>query len=155
MTVSCPIQDPENADLLLAYVDRKLDPELAGRLEQHAQTCPACRRLLDAQRIVWEALDSWQPGPVSPRFDGELMEKIRTVKRRPQLRAAVRTGQVAALFLALLAAMVLRGPSMDSPQFQNQDTLDMQQLEHALDDLEMLRQLEPAGTGESQRPTVL
>ena len=155
MTVSCPIQDPGNADLLLAYVDRKLDPELVERLEQHAECCPSCRRLLDAQRTVWEALDSWQPGPVSAGFDGQLMEKIRTAKRRALPRAAARSGQVAVLFLALLAALLLRGPSMDIPRLWNRDVVEIEQLEHTLDDLEMLRQLEPAGAPEGQRRPAL
>jgi len=155
VTGSCPIQDPENAELLLAYVDRKLDQELAARLELHAECCPSCQRLLDAQRAVWEALDSWQPGAVSPGFDGRLMEKIRAAKRRPLPKAAIRAGQVATLFLALLSAVLLRDPAKVMPRLQNQDFLDAQQLEHALEDLEMLQQLEASGTGESRRPTTL
>src|SRR5512144_986434 len=72
----CPIETPENAETLLAYCSRKLDPASATVLEQHMQVCPACREFAAGQRTLWEALDSWEAEPVSPDFNQRLYERI-------------------------------------------------------------------------------
>src|SRR5438093_183674 len=74
--MKCPIENPENAGLLLAYWARKLDPETAGVLERHMETCPACQALHDDQKAVWEALDAWEAPPVSEDFDRRLYGRI-------------------------------------------------------------------------------
>ena len=57
----CPIETHGNAELLLDYSTRKLNPELSAVLEAHMDICPACREFRDGQRAMWDALDwSWK-----------------------------------------------------------------------------------------------
>ena len=68
----CPIESQENADLLLSYSARRLNPEATAILEAHMEICPTCREFRDGQRALWEALDQWEARPVSPDFDRRL-----------------------------------------------------------------------------------
>ena len=92
----CPMQRRENSDLLLAYVERKLDSEMASTFERHTENCPACQQALAAQMMVWEALDRWDAGEISPDFNRRLYQRIEADERRP-------SRQVAALLAEQLA----------------------------------------------------
>src|SRR6476619_6436551 len=72
----CPIETQENAELLLSYSARRLDPESAAILEAHMELCPACREFRAGQRALWEALDQWEARPVSLDFDRRLYRRI-------------------------------------------------------------------------------
>src|SRR5438132_2349384 len=72
----CPIETQENAELLLSYSARRLNPESTSILEAHMELCPACREFRDGQRALWEALDQWEARPVSPDFDRRLYRRI-------------------------------------------------------------------------------
>src|SRR5579863_10126731 len=72
----CPIETEENAEVLLAYCARRLDPEVAAILEGHMKVCPACRSFQESQQVVWESLDSWEALPVSAEFDRKLYQRI-------------------------------------------------------------------------------
>ena len=74
--MKCPIEIHENAELLLAYCARKLDPETQTILERHLAVCPACRDFKAGQEAVWQALDSWEAVPVSADFDRRLYRRI-------------------------------------------------------------------------------
>jgi anti-sigma factor RsiW len=155
----CPIETQDSAELLLNYSARRLEPESTAILEAHMEVCPACREFRDGQRAVWEALDQWEARPVSPDFDRRLYRKIqeqeqlgwwsrvfgpmRPVFWRP---AAPLT---AAACLVLLAGFISVGPdrvtppvAVDNPQIQ-----DVEQVERALDDFDMLRQFDLVASG--------
>src|SRR5437899_7160241 len=72
----CPIETQENAELLLSYSARRLNPESTAILEAHMELCPACREFRDGQRALWEALDQWEARPVSADFDRRLYRRI-------------------------------------------------------------------------------
>src|SRR6266478_10213495 len=72
----CPIETQENAELLLSYSARRLNPESTAILEAHMELCPACREFRDGQSALWEALDQWEARPISPDFDRRLYRKI-------------------------------------------------------------------------------
>src|SRR5947209_8641055 len=74
--MKCPIETHENAELLLAYCARKLDPETEAVLERHLAGCAACREWQKSQATVWQALDAWDAMPVSPDFDRRLYRRI-------------------------------------------------------------------------------
>ena len=74
--MKCPVECRENADLLLAYCSRKLDPDTAALLERHMEQCPACTEFARGQKAVWEALDAWEAAPVSADFDGRLYRSL-------------------------------------------------------------------------------
>src|SRR3954470_22382559 len=79
--MSCPMETPETAQLLLDYCARKLSPESTAVLEGHFAICPSCRGFAEAQRTVWAALDAWEMLPVSGDFDRRLYERIERIER--------------------------------------------------------------------------
>ena len=76
--MKCPMETRENAQLLLDYCTRKLEPESAAALERHIAVCGACRKFASGQRAVWQALDAWEAAPVSADFDSRLYRRIET-----------------------------------------------------------------------------
>ena len=152
----CPIETQENAELLLSYSARRLNPESAAILEAHMELCPACREFRDGQRALWEALDQWDARPVSPDFDRRLYRKI---EEQEQMSWWARVfGSMAwkpALPLAATACLVLvagfisvNPGTVTAPVAENPQAREVEQVERALDDLEMLRQFDLVAAAE-------
>src|SRR4051794_31879333 len=74
--MTCPTETPESAELLLAYISRKLDARSRATLDEHIDTCPACREIAGGQKFVWQALDDWEAPPASADFDRRLYRRI-------------------------------------------------------------------------------
>jgi anti-sigma factor RsiW len=148
--MKCPIETRENAEVLLAYCTRKLDAESTAILERHMEVCPACRQFSSAQRAVWEALDAWEAAPVTLDFDRRLYQRIdREVSwwqllARPFRPALVRQGLpiAAAACLVVMAGVLLQHPASVPPAAQPQsaqvEVLQPDQVEHALDAMDLL-----------------
>lgn len=73
--MQCPMVT-RRKEVLLAYSSGKLDALDVLPLEGHLESCPACRDFVQAQRVVWDALDVWEPAPVSPDFDRRLYQRM-------------------------------------------------------------------------------
>jgi len=149
----CPLEAKRN-EVLLEYSSRKLDAGELRLLEDHLETCPACRDFVQAQRAVWDALDVWEPAPVSADFDSRLYRRI---ERQPvswfdrMMRPFQPFGLRHAIPIAVSAAVILtagllvqRAPA-PRPQPQH-DTAQMEVLQPeqvvlALDEMEALSQL--------------
>jgi hypothetical protein len=154
--MNCPLETRENAQLLLDYCTRKLQPESVALLERHIATCDACREFARGQRAVWQALDAWEAAPVSLDFDRRLYHRIEaqvpwwslllrpfrlpfdTVTLRRSLHAA------AMACLLVVAGIVLERPAIspvpppkDVAQSQV-DSVQPEQVERTLDAMEML-----------------
>jgi anti-sigma factor RsiW len=147
----CPIQEKGNAEVLLAYCARALDPGTQAVLERHIEACPECRRFAAEQRMVWEALDSWKAEPVSADFDRRLYARIEEESSSRWWQRIVPAGMhlswrpalsVAAACVTLVAVFLLRAPDMPGvrPQPAKVETVDVEQAERTLEDMEMLRQ---------------
>jgi hypothetical protein len=54
--MNCPLQVPEDAQVLLDYGARKLDAARTATLEHHLEICPSCREFVAGQLALWEAL---------------------------------------------------------------------------------------------------
>ena len=151
--MKCPIETRESAELLLEYCARKLDPESTAILQRHIAICPACREFADGQRALWDALDAWETTPVSADFDRRMYSRIeqevgwwdRLV--RPFRPLLVRQGlPVAAACLVVMAGVLLQPPSAvprpdaesSGPTSAQVETVQPEQVEHALDAMEML-----------------
>lgn len=146
MSASCPLQGGEAAELLLAYCARRLDAETRAWLERHVQLCPECGALAEQQRTVWEALDYWDALPISEEFDARLHQRIR---RAAQLRPFAAANLWRAFHLPLAAASVLlgallflRSPGPLGPAPESVGPAEVESVEAALEDMEMLRALE-------------
>jgi anti-sigma-K factor RskA len=156
----CPLQNTETTELLVEYCAKQLAPETASVLERHIEGCSACQAFTEAQSEVWSALDSWKPEPVSRNFDQRLYARIAAAERpswrqwltgKAGWRPALSLGAACA---ALAIAIFVNGPHTrtignqppSAPVLQETpraDSIEPDQLERALDDLDMLNQLSP------------
>jgi len=151
--MSCPVQDG-HPDLLLDYCARSLHPDTAAILAHHMTSCSECRKLAEAQEAVWSALDSWKPPRVSEDFDERLYTHITAAQReafwRPWLSAAFgsnRALRVAVACVVLACAFLLRPTASNGPENSRIETLEAEQVDRAVEDIEMLRQFTvPAGS---------
>jgi len=145
----CPLENGTAAELILAYSARTLDAERHAAFEGHMISCAGCRELAAAQQAVWSALDSWTPEPISSNFDEKLYRRIlleeqsrwwqRLFRADWSLRPAM---PVAAACGVLIAAFLLRSPEpIPAPRSSSQPKLRIEQVERALDDIDMLKQL--------------
>ena len=157
----CPIQHDENAELLLAYCDRKLSPDAMEEMERHVVLCADCREFAAAQQLVWEALDTLEALPVSPDFNRRLYQRIDREAAAPwHVRAWRRAADpvgimnwkpamgVAAACLTLVAGFLLEMPPAPSDPLKASRggeavEISIEQVERAVEDLEMLRQIAP------------
>jgi anti-sigma factor RsiW len=144
----------ENADLLLEYVAGRLNGEATARLERHLEVCPGCREVTGGRRAVWEALDAWEPVPVSPDFDRRLYRRIELEVSwwdrmiRPFRPALIRRGLpiAAAAGLVLVAGLMVVDRSITVKPVPEKASVQMESLrpdqaESALEDMQMLQEI--------------
>ena len=152
--MACPRKGNENAEILMDYCARRLEPDRAVEFENHLKECAECRSSVHAQREVWETLDRWTPAPVSPDFDVRLRARIAQEESAPQWRrwwwrvvrpAAPFAGWKPAISLAAACAVLavgffvsLPGPGDTAPQVRAEKLVDIEQVEKALEDLDIL-----------------
>ena len=145
----------ENADSLMEFVAGRLDAEATARVGLHLETCAACRELAAGQRAVWETLDSWKAAPVSPDFDRRLYARIgqdgsswthwwnRFMRPlNPLFRHSVPIAAAAGV-IVMAGLLMNRPPAIPAspvPHSAQVEALQPEQVESALDDMEMLRQ---------------
>ena len=148
--MKCPIETREH-ELLVAYGAGTLDKEGAAKLEEHIGTCPGCRQVVREQQAVWQALDRWEAPAVSPDFDRRLYRRIQNevswwdLATRPFRPLLARGGlPVAAAVCAMIVAGVLierpEGVTAPVPESAQVEAASPDQVERALDDMEMLRE---------------
>ena len=146
----CSLDNANSAELIVAYGARTLDPEAEAAFERHMAACAQCRELATAQREVWSAMDAWKPAAISEDFDQKLYQRIATEEQGTWWQRALRVNwswrpamPVAAACAVLAAAFLLRSPAPPpaAHQSHNQPSLQIEQVQHALDDIEMLKKL--------------
>ena len=161
----CPIEAGNDAEILLALAAGRLTPADREAFELHMAECAECRRLADAQQSVWGALDAWKPPTVSEDFDRRLLARISADARRPWWRPEWFSWKpalpVAAGCAVLLCVFLLHEPAfpgsegaVPAPVVQTQDAqkVDVDQVERALDDMDMLNQLDPPASPPHSAP---
>ena len=141
---------------MVAFATGALTPVEQEALELHMAGCAGCRELADAQKTVWSALDGWAVPAVSEDFDRRLQARIVAEERRrwwrlPRWEFSWKPVlPVTAACAALLAVFVLHDPlpPNNTPaappavvQTQDAQKVDVDQVERALDDMDMLNQL--------------
>ncbi len=161
--MNCPVSTG-NPELLLDYAARRLSPETADLLARHMRVCPECTRFAEAQDKIWNALDAWEAAPVSADFDARLYARIDADSRRSfwsRLVGERFAWKPAVSFAGVVATAVLvtvlvvpprqaEQPAVTAPDATRAD-LDAEQVERALEDLEMLRQLGAGSAGGSSQ----
>jgi len=136
--MSCPLEFDRSAELIVGYSARTLDPAAAATFERHIVSCAECRVAAELQKAVWAALDESQDLRVSPDFDRKVFERITEAERRGRWLWQVLVPAVACTVLA--AVLLIRRPDSIVPP-PVQPAVQMEQVEHALDDMDLLKQL--------------
>lgn len=141
--MTCLRENPNGADLLIGYLERTLPAEDRSALEQHAASCADCRGLLAVQQILEE-----EAPEVSSDFDARLYARIHQEEtrwswwRRWLWRPLVPLAAASAILAAILW---VRTPGSEVPaddvKQASADRMEIEQLEQALDDLELLMPL--------------
>ena len=163
--MSCPLRRVETTDLLLEYSARRLDAARAATLARHVDVCAECSSFLAAQTAVWDALDEWDPPPVSMDFNRRLWQRIDRAAELPWYRsliAALRAANWKPVFPMAAAVLVIaggflldhRGERAVTPNAATQGVsiIEADQLDQTLDDIQLLRQLDsvaPSGSAKT------
>jgi len=164
--MQCPMKTGRSSELALDYFSGRLDLEVAAELERHFGECRPCREYFTAGVAVRQALDDWEAPPVSPGFDRRLQERIAAEEAHRKwwktLLAPFRPGVLkpaaafAAVAVVLFAAVLLRMPGPAGPETASggAEVIDVEQVEQAVEDLEMLYLLDPAALEEAPEAPV-
>jgi anti-sigma factor RsiW len=158
--MSCSVED-DGDELIIAYGAKTLSPEQQIELERHLKSCRRCRELAEAQRAVWSALDAWPTTVVSSNFDEKLFQRIaleeqsewwpRLSRARWSWRPAIPVGVAC---VALIGAFLLKDPALRlEPQSQSRPKLQIEQVERALDDMDMLTPLSMESAPDEAHPS--
>ncbi len=157
----CPSESGDSADLLVEYCAGTLNRETVEQLEEHLAICPACRSVCEAQKATWDVLDVWEPGPVPADFNRKVLERIEALNAQPWWKrwlaglgfSGWRPVAAVAMVAGVLAVVLVLRPDASPPpppaqtKAASSEKLDPDQLEQALDDMDMLQHLS-ASSGE-------
>ncbi len=165
--MDCIKNTKNGAEIVTGYCAGTLDPSVAQEIGAHIGECAECRGEVQAQRAVWDALDTWTPVEVSGDFDARLYARIAAEQSGPAwVRWLRRTFQPAtpmlwgkavwwkagvslaaagaALSLALLIGHVpnrtevIEQKATVAKSVPASEDVDLQQVQQALDDLDIL-----------------
>jgi anti-sigma factor RsiW len=155
--MNCPLQSEDTLDLLLDYAAGRLDRARSAVLERHMELCASCAAFRTEQKVLWNALDEWEPEPVSLGFNRKLWQRIDAIAAEPWYRRfmdAFRFGGWKPAFpLAAAACVITAGFLLDhtnAPKSKSAaitagvSVAEVDQVEKTLDDLKLLRQLDSA-----------
>ena len=153
--MNCPLETRENAQLLLDYCTPQARTGVQW-LSWNAisQSAAPAGNSPGGQRAVWQAMDAWEAAPVSADFDSRLYRRIESAGFLVGSAAApVPSGDAAARSAGHgdgLPAGGGRSSCWSVPQFRplpsppgdvaQVDTVQPEQVEHALDAMEILNE---------------
>jgi anti-sigma factor RsiW len=151
--MKCPMQNRVDEEVLLNYVSGALDAQEAAAFDQHMLACVACREFAHGQKAVWNALDLFEPVSISADFDRRLYQRIEKLSWWERIVDTLRSPMLvqrglpiaAAAAVLVVAGFVWERPwaapaAPQSPLSAEVQTLQPDQVQHALDDMEMLRE---------------
>jgi anti-sigma factor RsiW len=149
-------------DLLVRFCGGELDARGSGAFEAHVAQCETCRQLVQAHKSMLRELDQWEAPPVSADFDERLYARIAQERSEPWWKRswstlvspvtghlpwskAIPVGAACAL---LAATFVVYPPASSNrtepaPAVQRAESIDLDQVERTLEDLEMLKEIAP------------
>jgi hypothetical protein len=157
-TMRCPQETGEGVEIILAYLGDRLGPGKRDEFVAHLDECEGCQELLLAQSVVFDALEAWNPEPVSAGFDRDLYARIEAEEARggwwrrlfgPGTR---KPAMVLATACLLVVAGFLMRPVADSGagNMSAVEPVDIEQVEQAVEDLEMLYLLDNTAAMEEE-----
>ena len=158
--MECPLKSGKAFELMMSYTAGTLEPEKQIELERHLPICEECRKAAAAQKAMWEALDVWRPAAISDDFGARLYQRIAEEEASPAWRMLFRMPwgslfrpavPVAAACGALMIAFIVKDPLIRHHSSSTvQQKISIEQVERALDDMDMLKQLSAPAPAEGQ-----
>ena len=160
MGMQCPMENADHAEVLLDYCARKLSGKPLEDFERHLEVCPKCKEFCSRQEALWSTLDIWEAEPVGAEFDNKLCARIESFENRSWWQRLAGRGfawrpavSLAGACAALAVALLVHGPvnppkvaPVNVHETTRVDALEPEQIERALEDLEMLKQLSPSNS---------
>jgi anti-sigma factor RsiW len=154
--MNCPLQQEKNPAVLLDYSAGRLAPDKAAAFERHMKICPDCAGIGMEQKAVWDALGSWEAGPVNADFNRRLWQRIDAANAAPWYRQLARslrfTSWKPAVPLAAAVLMVAAGFVLDhsasrtsvrgTPAADSVSVGDANRVEQTLEDIQLLHQFD-------------
>jgi anti-sigma factor RsiW len=153
--MNCPLQAEDTVDLLLDYSAGRLGSAKSAILERHMENCAQCAAFRVEQTILWNALDAWEPEPVSRSFNRTVWQRIDAIAAEPWYRRLIdgfRFGAWKPAFpLAAAACIITAGFLLDHARtpapavvagVSGVSVTEVDQVERTLDDIQLLRQLD-------------
>ena len=130
-------------------------------LMRFLETCPETRALYERQRAVWGALDLWEPVEPSRHFDRRLRERVDELANQGPWRLRMFTtwrpafaAGLAALLIAAVGVVQQRPDAAAGTELAVVESVDdelyLEQLNRALDDIEMLADFDVVVDGPAQ-----
>ena len=173
----CPLKSEEKMELLVDYTARRLSPLSAAVLEEHMESCVDCAIFRNEQAAVWLALEQWEPVAVSSEFNRKLWRKIDEERAAPwYTKAGFRNlanqmggaawkpvFPLAAAVFVVCAGFVLdhANPHVTIPtqpasisEGSGVSISEAEQLQRTLDDIQLLKQFDAPGEGETSGRTL-
>jgi hypothetical protein len=148
------MQTTDQSHILLDYCARKLNPEMTLTLERHMRSCESCREFASGQQLVWSALDSWKALSPSEDFERHLYTRIEQHEQSTWWNRLLAWGTgsfgwkpampLAAACVTAAVILLYTPPTptvVPSHEHSRADTIEPEQVERNLEDLEMLKQL--------------
>jgi anti-sigma-K factor RskA len=157
--MDCLLNTRNGAETLLEYCAGTLGATQVAEFEAHLTECAECRRVVEAQRSVWIALDHYAVPEVSSNFDQRLYAGIARLDAAPWWRKAWQSMfdpalpwaawkpavSLAAACAVLAVGFLVRLPEPSDPGKQARvEAVDIEQVEQALEDLDMLTPAAPS-----------
>jgi anti-sigma factor RsiW len=144
--MACSLNSDTAAALIVGYGARTLEPAVQGEFERHLESCASCREHVAHQQLVWAALDELPSAAVSPDFDQKLFQRIAAEERGCWWQRSFRSrwiwGPAAPVAVAgaiLLATTLMKKPPQPAAAVPpSQPEMRIEQVERALDDMDML-----------------
>jgi anti-sigma factor RsiW len=157
----------EGTELLLGYVSGSVDTQTSAELEGHIEACLKCEKFVHEQKAVWDALDAFEPEPVSADFNRRLYQRIeQPVTWRDRVSGFWQTVRywngLPVAGAAMAAALLVGGIVWQMPSNHVRPSekaavqagvIQPQQLQDALGDMEMLRDLNSVMRADSSAPS--
>jgi hypothetical protein len=158
--MNCPSETGKMAGILLEYPTGRLDPVVRAALDRHLTECQVCRDAIEAQTAIWNALDVWEPAPLSMDFNRRLWQKVDQVAAEPWYsRLAGWKPMLPAAITALVlvaATLVFERPHEYSRQSvateESVSVTEVDQAVNTLDDLQLLQQLDSVTSPDITQP---
>ena len=169
MKTNCPTPSCPTDDMLLDYIAGRLNRTEAAHFDAHADRCARCAALRASQAAVWQSLDEWKPAPVSAGFNRELWRRIDADAHQTswtrELAAALQFSFWKRLApLAVAVALIVTGFMFDhsgtramivptnSPAPIVVTASEADQLDRALDDLQLLHEVDASSAAAPAKP---